>query len=683
MALPALLNGAECGPSNPLQSLSKRFDADRGIQQDYFGAGRAAPSKDAFHSQSAAPTARDHDAARFFGPQVSMPPQPSFAMRSLAEALPAVQRPDSARSSSWAADFLINQPVAGPALAEPQIRAQLSALPQPLVSASSEKKLWDHEFLSRETLLEAFTSAPESIPTVVSHEQSDAQAAMKAAPSMESDELARVAARLVDTVKDEKNPKFKQSVFMGLMQQLRDHEVVVDGDDMVPADYASGAQEAVSQPRQPRIDIKGKGRASPPWSFTPASLMTPGATFTLPSPDAWLQDKPGESSSTAVRSEQEQVAADQEMENDAYFERENAHYMEYWREREFAAAQRAQQPMRAANEWDHLQATWDEFEATANGIVPVVAPYEFQSHNPYVLGDSSTHHHEMHTGRRQSFIDSVLELEAAVQHDPKDAGAWFDLGVKHQENEREQKAMQALHRAISLDPSHLPAWLALAVSYANEGNRDGTCYALSQWVDHNARFAEVVRQHHTLNPQSEDATLQMQVDDLAQTLIAMARSDADIDADIQIALGVLLNTSEDYSKSQDCFAAALSVRPDDWLLYNRVGATLANMGKAEESLAYYYKALELNPMYIRARYNAGISCSQLRRYEEAARHILDALILQNNDGSRDKDEDAKSGLDGSGGVTSQALWDSLKIACLHLQRLDLATLCDKRDVDGV
>lgn len=28
-----LVGGAECGPSNPLQGLSKRFDSDRGLQQ--------------------------------------------------------------------------------------------------------------------------------------------------------------------------------------------------------------------------------------------------------------------------------------------------------------------------------------------------------------------------------------------------------------------------------------------------------------------------------------------------------------------------------------------------------------------------------------------------------------------------------------------------------------------------
>jgi peroxin-5 len=33
MSLASLVNGADCGPSTALQSLTKRIDADRGIQQ--------------------------------------------------------------------------------------------------------------------------------------------------------------------------------------------------------------------------------------------------------------------------------------------------------------------------------------------------------------------------------------------------------------------------------------------------------------------------------------------------------------------------------------------------------------------------------------------------------------------------------------------------------------------------
>jgi peroxin-5 len=146
---------------------------------------------------------------------------------------------------------------------------------------------------------------------------------------------------------------------------------------------------------------------------------------------------------------------------------------------------------------------------------------------------------------------------------------------------------------------------------------------------------------------------------------------------VQVALAVLLNTTEDYAKAVDCFLTALAIRPDDSLLYNRVGATMANNGQAADALEYYLRALDLNPAYIRARFNLGISCINLQRYDEAASHILDALVLQDSDGVEDG-----TGMNDSRGVTSSTLWESLKTTCLHLQRADLASMCDRRDLDG-
>lgn len=64
---------------------------------------------------------------------------------------------------------------------------------------------------------------------------------------------------------------------------------------------------------------------------------------------------------------------------------------------------------------------------------------------------------------------------------------------------------------------------------------------------------------------------------------------------------ILSATVQEYDKAKDCFEVALEIRPGDSLLYNRIGATLANGGHAEEATYYYQRALELNPTYIRAR----------------------------------------------------------------------------------
>lgn len=123
---------------------------------------------------------------------------------------------------------------------------------------------------------------------------------------------------------------------------------------------------------------------------------------------------------------------------------------------------------------------------------------------------------------------------------------WYELGVKQQENEREHKALQALQRAVELDPSHLPAWLALAISYTNDNNRKGTYDAIYEWVSRNEKYQEAVKQFRSQISANNPMSLAERYGQLIQCLITMARSDltGDIDADIQIALAVLLNTNE-------------------------------------------------------------------------------------------------------------------------------------------
>ncbi|TBU33842.1 TPR-like protein [Dichomitus squalens] len=717
MSLPLLVNGAECGPSNPLQGLSKRFDQDRGIQQDQFGAGRAGSSKETFRSQYSAAPGVNQDAARFFAAAPSPTPalqSPSaFDLSSLHRNLPISHSPSAqiqspmqssplqAGPAAWAADFLQQVPkqaapssLSGKAAQHQGMPVAMeqtaSAVPRAASSGfvpgeSSEVFLqvlpnrrpvltkpcwtaakWDQVFRSQE---HSFSSAPSTAAVLLQSEAVTEKPSR--AQNHDPDELARTAGLLLDTVQNETSAKFKNSAFMGLMRQLRDGEVIVEGNEMVERSESAAGDQLTT-------DVKGKGRA--------ADILGPGINgMQLPTPQRRVVGTPAEGmATTGEQSSDEAGTLRTEDPNDAYFRQENEEYMAM----HAGLANAGQIPSSGFQpqfqhqqaEWDNLQRDWETFEATAHGLRPL-SGYEFQVNNPYLSGETSrTRHHTAHAGMPQTLYDSVLEMEAAVQRDPSNATRWYELGVKQQENEREQKAVQALRRALDLDPTLLSAWLALAISHTNEGDRMGAYNAIREWVERNPRYATAVEQFRTLNPDAPDARTSEKLAKLMQCLMSIVRDNADgeIDADIQIALAVLLNTTEEYARARDCFTTALAVRPDDWLLYNRVGATLANSGHPEEALQYYYAALELNPGYIRARFNLGISCTNLRRYDEAAQHILDALSLQDSDSVRDP-----GGNEASRGVTSSALWDSLKTCCLHMQRLDLATLCDKRDLEGM
>ena len=243
-------------------------------------------------------------------------------------------------------------------------------------------------------------------------------------------------------------------------------------------------------------------------------------------------------------------------------------------------------------EWDALQNAWDEFDVTAAGLRPRSQDeamsaaghgYAFAQHNPYVRAPAATtHHHAQHHAAVNDLSsalnerhESLLQQEADVQRDPTNAGAWLTLGLKQQQNEREELAIAALKRALELDPlvAGGAAHLALAVSYTNEGRR-GEAYAeINRWVDSIATeaggsYANEIEQYRGLFGAALPESMTERHTYLSNLLIRLAQSRAeqkgaaDVDADVQVGLGVLFNASEDYEKASDCFGAALSVRPD-------------------------------------------------------------------------------------------------------------------------
>lgn len=125
--------------------------------------------------------------------------------------------------------------------------------------------------------------------------------------------------------------------------------------------------------------------------------------------------------------------------------------------------------------------------------------------------------------------------------DPRDARAWFSLGIRQQENERDDQAIHALLQGIRLEPALREAYLALAVSYANEGDLLEAHNVLEKWISIFQNAGEDVASH----PLPHVGKMERH-ETLANALMEMARMapHGDIDADIQIALGVLFNASE-------------------------------------------------------------------------------------------------------------------------------------------
>ncbi|KAJ6015349.1 hypothetical protein N7540_009940 [Penicillium herquei] len=232
---------------------------------------------------------------------------------------------------------------------------------------------------------------------------------------------------------------------------------------------------------------------------------------------------------------------------------------------------------------------------------------------------------------------AALAFEAAVQKDPQHVQAWTMLGSAQAQNEKELPAIRALEQTLKIDPGNLDALMGLAVSYTNEGY-DSTAYrTLERWLSN--KYPSIIDPKEV----SGDADLgftdrQLLHDRVTELFIQAAQlspSGAQMDPDVQVGLGVLFYCAEEYEKAVDCFSAALAStesgttnqREQLHLLWNRLGATLANSGRSEEAIEAYEQALTINPNFVRARYNLGVSCINIGCYPEAAQHLLGALSM--------------------------------------------------------
>ncbi len=240
---------------------------------------------------------------------------------------------------------------------------------------------WDQEFHAQETHLASEASNRVQEPTQTQQQ--------KSTPAIAPDELALTAGLLLENLKHEQSAKFKNSQFIGLMRQLRDGDVVVDGNTFV------GSGERAS------ADVKGKGRAI---ESTPASerlgsavgVLTPGVdVLSIPQGRTGQRDVIQEVVHQGAKMGEEDA-------NAAYFRQENEDFIRYWTDR--GASEHA--PPVSTSDWDKLQEDWDRFEATVTGIKPVEG-YRLQPNNPYLLGDYSkmTRHHLMHNGHRSTAME--------------------------------------------------------------------------------------------------------------------------------------------------------------------------------------------------------------------------------------------------------------------------------------
>ncbi|KAI0305738.1 hypothetical protein B0F90DRAFT_1815316 [Multifurca ochricompacta] len=359
---------------------------------------------------------------------------------------------------------------------------------------------------------------------------------------------------------------------------------------------------------------------------------------------------------------------------------------------------------REDGEWDYsaaMQHAWEEGATELDDSfshnmkfdhegLPILDPYVLEN-NKYLDPSSSTQSPlslaKQMLEQNASLSEVALLLEAAIQKGEFGEGgyeAWILLGETRNMDEREEAGMKALTEGVRIAQEAGAAgvgMVSLAISYTNESFDRASHTMLMHWL--RARFPDTPIQPETQEALTQSSWHSHNV--VTEAFLNIARTQhaqGVIDPDVQLALGVLFYTNGAYDRAKDCFEAALSVRPTDYLLWNRLGSSLSNGNKPEESLGAYREALMLRPTYTRAIYNVGVACKWLispidfldvlssvfalhlglniGAHKEAAEHLLSALSMQEATGEK-----------------SKQLLQTLRRALIAMDRKDLADLTNE------
>ena len=306
--------------------------------------------------------------------------------------------------------------------------------------------------------------------------------------------------------------------------------------------------------------------------------------------------------------------------------------------------------------WESWKKDWQQYEANGNGYEGFASRefrnYQFSPNNPFLT-----------TGVARvgaaSLRERILQVEADIQQ-TLSAALWAELGRLQGENEMDIQAIAAFQEALSLDQSLLVAWMGLALSCLNERCIPDAYEAIENWIRRNPSYS-----HIPINVQAGNRN--------SELLRCLLINPIGSDPHALILISVLQNLGHQHDQATESLRRAMALRPNDPVLLNRMGATMANSGHYADALSYYDQASSLGFDNPRIHYNRAVSLMSINRYAEAQRELVLAiqqqLPVQNTHNVR---PDLRAGY--------QSIWTTMRLLCELIGNDDLAFEAEMRNL---
>jgi spermidine synthase len=251
--------------------------------------------------------------------------------------------------------------------------------------------------------------------------------------------------------------------------------------------------------------------------------------------------------------------------------------------------------------------------------------------------------------------EEMNALQKAISLDPAFYDAYMELGIMFEAQGKSDEANRQFSEVLRLKPDSPEAYNNMGNILASQGKADEAVSYYSKALQSNPDFVEAHNNianvlksqgkieeavnHYSkalrIEPNNAEThknfgrllTEQGRYEDALTQFNEALKVDPD-DADLYIYTGMVLGQQGQMSAAVDRFTEALRINPNHFLAHKNLGITLLRQGESQEASDHFSKALEIKPSDPEVHSMLGRILENQGRFKEAADHYSKALNLE-------------------------------------------------------
>lgn len=221
--------------------------------------------------------------------------------------------------------------------------------------------------------------------------------------------------------------------------------------------------------------------------------------------------------------------------------------------------------------------------------------------------------------KRQPEAEQAVRAGLALV--PESAVGHYHLGRMLLDAGKGAEAAVSLERAITVNASFEPAYLALASIYESQQEQDRAVAVLRRYLQSvNPRNRDIRHQLVRLYVAAKD--YQGARKELGELL---AEDPSDLDAQLRLAL--VYGEEHEYPKAIDQLTQILKVRPTELKIRDYLGFLYEESKDTKKAIETYTFNIQLEPSYFEGHLHLGVLFYRLKQFPEAIIHLTKAITI--------------------------------------------------------